>query len=253
MNVLQILAMTGRLYRDNIAWYTLAGVALFISTLVASGFFVAVILVDILLALRFGMGGTWIGKPVVVAAMLAVTGVGWLAATLIWFASLGAFMHTCAQIGAGRREISLLSFVDYARMLGLTFWFIGMIEQLAGTILAAPFIVVGVLLGPSLRGAEWAGLAAGGLVFTLAQLPFWLAYPSEIITRRGAIPALINSIKASRSSPVASLVMLLVIFVLAAVPTVVLVFYPIYFFFILAPLVATLVLVHYEAVQGMIR
>lgn len=253
MNLLEILSMTLRIYRANGAWFSLAGFTLLLASLISSGVLVGAFLLDALIALFFGPAGSWISKPPVAAAILGVTLAGLMLSTFLLFSSIGAFMHFCAQIGAGRREINMLAFLEYAKMHGPAFWLIGMVHQMVGLLISTPFVVAAFLSLSSMPILAWVLLALGVAGYTFGQLPFWLAYPAQIINRKGAFRSLGVSLKASLSAPFTSLTVLFLLFLLGALPAVTLVLYPIYFFFIFAPLASTLMLVYFEAVQGLIK
>ncbi len=253
MNFLQIISMSLRLWQQHLALYALAGLTLFISTFIAAGVFSGALIADGILALSFGPAGTWIQNPLLALVMLASTLLGFLASTVLLCSGTGAFLRSCAQIAAGSREVNLLGFIDYASSQGISFWLITMVMLGIGAVLAVPVLVVGVLLSSSAAWILPAALVVALSLALLVGLPFWLAYAAQVVHRKGALPSLTASVKASAHSPVASLVLLVLLLALFFTPMVFLIFYPIYFFFIFMPIAGNLMLVYYEAAQGLLR
>ncbi|MFH1095835.1 MAG: hypothetical protein V1728_06470 [Candidatus Micrarchaeota archaeon] len=252
MNILQIIAMGWGIYRRNAAWYALAGLMLFTTALISAGLVSAGFLIDCGIALVLGRHAVWTAVPAAVITIALVTLVELAAGAFIAFSAWGAFTHLCARIGAGGRQISLLGFFEEMSAMALTYFLIGSIQQAAGLAVALPVFVVGVAIGTVYAPvAAVAALLAGG-VWLLMQLPFWLAFPAQVVQRRGAVASVAASIRASIASPLASLVMLLTLALLALVPLVLNVFYPLYLFFVFAPLYTTMKLVYFEAISGML-
>ena len=253
MNFLQIIAMALRLWQQHLALYALAGLTLFLAVFTAAGLFSAALIADGALALAFGPHGTWIANPLLALAVLACTAIGFLASTILLCAGTGAFLRSCAQIAAGHREVNLLGFVDYASAQGLSFWFITLLMLALCAILSLPLAAAGLLLSSYSGWILPLCLAASFSVALLAALPFWLAYAAQVVHRKGALPSLLASVRASAHFPVASLVLLLLLLALFFAPMVSLILYPVYFFFIFAPLAGNLMLVYYEAAQGLLH
>lgn len=253
MNVLQIITMGWRLYRRNAAWYAMAGLMLFTTAIISAGLFSAGFLIDCGIALVAGRNAVWTTVPAAVISIAAVTMVELAAGALIAFSAWGAFTHLCAQIGAGGRQISLIGFFEEISSRGWTYFLIGSAQQAAGLAIALPVFVVGAALGTIFPPiAALAALIALG-AWILMQTPFWLAFPAQVVRRQGAVAAVAASLKESLAAPLASIVMLLLLALLALVPLVLNVFYPIYFFFVFAPLYVTMKLVYFEAMSGMLK
>lgn len=252
MNLLRIGLTTIQLYRAHAGWYTLAGLALFLTTMVGIGLMVGALLFDMLLALFWGTEGQWIRYAPAVASILIMTASGFVVSSVIIFAGLGAFVHACAQIGAGVREVTVLNFLEYMRRFGGTFWPIGIAQLLLGCMAALPILIIGTwLVGWSVLMLLFILLA--GLAFIVMQWPLWLAFGAQVVDRRGTIASCAGSVGISASSPLTSLVGVLILGVLFMVPLPMLVFYPLYFFLLFAPLAAIFGVVYYEAARGMIK
>ncbi len=253
MNLLQIILLTVRLWRSQLPWYALAGLTLFFSMLIGSGIFSGTLIADGALALSFGPAGTWINQPLVLLAILLTTAVGFLAASYLLSAGIGAFLHSCAQIGAGHREINLVGYVEYAVGQGPRFWLIALLVASLMALLSVPVALLGLLLSAYWAPAFPIALALAIAIALLVALPFWLSFPAQVVRHAGVMPSLLGSLKASIRSPIASLLLLLLLLFFFFAPMVFLVFYPVYFFFFFAPLAGTLMLVYYEAVLGLIK
>lgn len=253
MNLLQIFSMALRLWRNNAAWYALAGLALFLTAFISAGLLGGLLIFDALVALLFGPAGAWIARPPVALTMAGITGLGLLLVLFFFFSGLGAFMHFCAQIGAGKKEINLLAFLEYGRLHGPSFWVVGLLEQAVAMLFALPVLLLGWALSSVYPTLLPVALLLALMVYFVAQLPFWLAFPAQIVARKGALASLSASVKASVSSPIGSLCVLLLISLMMALPAPLFIFYPIYFFLIFMPMATVLELVYFEATQGLIK
>ncbi len=253
MNFLQVVRTTFSLYRSHVGWYTLAGLSLFLTTAVGIGLMVGALLFDMLLALFWGTEGQWVRYPPAVASILIMTGSGFIVSSVLVFAGLGAFVHACAQVGAGVREITVLGFLEYMRRFGGSFWPIAMAQLILGFAAAIPIIALGVWLLGAGSVLMIAILLLAILAFVIMQWPLWLAFGAQVVDRRGAIRSMMNAMGVSVSAPITSLIGVLTLGVLFVVPLPMLVFYPLYFFLFFAPLAAIFGVVYYEAAKGMIK
>ncbi|MDE1798068.1 MAG: hypothetical protein KGH63_01525 [Candidatus Micrarchaeota archaeon] len=253
MNFLQIVAMALRLWRQHLTLYTLAALMLFLCAFISAGLFSGALLTDALLALAFGPSGAWAQNPLVVLGMLASTVIGFLASTVLLCAGTGAYLRSCAQIAAGSREVNLMGFVEYASAQGLSFWFITMCMLILCAVFSVPVAAAGILFSSYGAWVLPLSLVIALSIALLVALPFWLSYSAQVVHRKGALPSLLSSVKASAHSPVASLVLLVILLALFFAPMVSLVFYPIYFFLIFMPVAGNLMLVYYEAAQGLLH
>lgn len=253
MNVFQILILGAQIYASRFAWYILSGVVLAITVIISAGVAACFLIVDALIALQFGYGGTWIQKPLVAAAIGASSVAGLLVFSFMFFASCGAFMRLCAQIGAGGRGISAIEHVEYMQNNAPHFWIIGCVQQGAAAIPALAVLAVSAYAFGFSQIVGGLGFAAALLIWMVLQFPFWLAYPVRIIRGAGVTGCLNGSIKAILKSPLSAAVTLAAMYVLFLVPAISLVLYPIYLFLILAPIVAIMSLAYYEAVEGLLK
>ena len=253
MNLLQITRTTLSLYRAHAGWYTLAGLALFLTTAVGAGLIIGTLLFDMLLALFWGTQGQWIHYAPAVAAILVMTASGFIVSSVLVFAGLGAFIHACAQIGAGVREVTVIGFLEYIRRFGGSFWPIGMAQLILGGVLAIPILVAGTWLVGAGSILMIAVIFAAILAFIIMQWPLWLAFGAQVVDRRGAMRSMMSAAGVSFSAPFTSMVGVLVLGMLFMVPLPMLVFYPLYFFLLFAPLAAIFGVVYYEAARGMIK
>ncbi|MFH1306642.1 MAG: hypothetical protein ABIH83_03235, partial [Candidatus Micrarchaeota archaeon] len=250
MNIIQILIMGIRIYTSKFGLYILAGLLLALSIIVSMGFGIVFIIIDGLIALFMGPGGAWLYNPISAAAVLLSTLCAILTTSYLFFPSIGAFMHTCAKIGSGRKDVSLMTHFDYMKENMNDFWFIGIIQQAIAGVPALVVLIVAILLGGISHLIVWAGVAVSALVWMVCQFPFWLAFPAKIVKKRGALGSLRNSLKANLKAPVGSIAMLLIIYILIILPAISLVLYPIYFFLMLAPFASIVLLAFYEASEG---
>ncbi len=253
MNLLQITKTTLSLYRAHAGWYTLAGLALFLTTTVGIGLMVGTLLFDMLLALFWGTEGQWIHYAPAVASIIVMTASGFIVSSVLIFAGLGAFVHACAQIGAGVREITIINFLEYMRRFGGSFWPIGMAQLILGCALAIPVLLVGTWLAGANSILAVAVLILAILAFIIMQWPLWLAFGAQVVDRRGAIHSMMSAAGVSFSAPLTSMVGVFGLGVLFMVPLPMLVFYPLYFYLLFAPLAAIFGVVYYEAARGMIK
>ena len=253
MNLLQVLSTTFRLYSSHIGWYLFAALLLFLAALVGLGLFSSSLLASMVLATPYGPDGEWIQNPMAALLIFSCLGAGVLFASVVLAAAAGAFAHLCAQIGAGTREITVLSFLEYAKKNGLTFWSISMIQMVMGGVATIPFILLAVLLG-----RVWAPLIiltalAAVAAFFAVQWPVWLAFSAQVVERRGLMASLKSSWLCARRAPMSGLAAVAIWGIAFLFPTPMLIFYPIYFFFIFMPLTTVMGLVYYESSRGMLR
>lgn len=253
MNLLQITKTTLSLYRAHAGWYTLAGLALFLTTMVGIGLMVGTLLFDMIIALFWGTEGQWIRYAPAVAAILAMTASGFIVSGVLVFAGLGAFVHACAQIGAGAREVTVLNFLEYMRRFGGTFWPIGIAQLVLGCMAAVPVLLAGAWLAGVWSILMIFVILFAILAFAVMQWPLWLAFGAQVVDRRGSIGSMTSAAGISFSSPLTSLIGVLILGGLFIVPLPMLVFYPLYFFLLFAPLAAIFGVVYYEAARGMIK
>ncbi len=253
MNLLQIIRTSISLYRAHAGWYTLAGLGLFLTTTVSIGLMVGAILFDMIIALYFGTDGQWIKYPLGVAAVLMTTACGFIISSFLLFGGLGAFVHFCAQIGAGVREITVLGYLEYIKRFGGSFWPIGMTQLITGSVVALPILIVGVWLTPGWLVLTLLAVFISIFAFAVAQWPFWLAFGAQVVERKGSITSLKNALGVSLAAPATTMAGVLMLAVLFTFPLPMLIFYPIYFFFLLAPFAAIFGVVYYEAAKGMIQ
>jgi hypothetical protein len=253
MNLLQVTAASVRLYSNHLGWHLLGGLALVLSTLVGLGLVCGALLASMLLATPFGPNGEWIRQPLAAGLIFLTLGAGALAGSLILFAAAGAFVHVCAQIGAGVREITVMGFLDYMRRFGHVFWAIGILQIALGALAALPFIIAAVLLSSAWEPVLLIGAAVGILAFFLAQWPLWLAYGAQVVERAGLFGSIGLSVRTAMRAPLTSLAGLLLVGIGFALPLPMLLFYPIYFYFVFAPLAADFGLLYYEASRGMLK
>ncbi|VVB57626.1 Uncharacterised protein [uncultured archaeon] len=253
MNLLQIISTTLRLYAGHIGWHLLAGFALLLSTLVACGLLSGTLLVSMFVAAPYGVEGEWVHEPLAVLEIGILLTAGLVAGSWVLLSTLGAFMHTCAQIGAGVREITVLGFLEYARQFGASFWAIGMVQMTLGSIVALPFLLLSPLLSSVWGPLAALGVALAALAFFLIQWPVWLAMQAQVVDRHGAAASIGLAFRTSMGAPLTSFVALALLGVGFVLPLPMLIFYPIYFFFIFAPLSADFGLVYYEAARGLLK
>ena len=253
MNLLQVTRTTLLLYRSHAGWYALAGLALFLTTMVGIGLMIGTLLFDMLLALFWGTAGQWIHYAPAMAAVLLMTASGFIVSSVIVFAGLGAFIHACAQIGAGVRDVTVINFLEYMRRFGGSFWPIGIMQLILGGVLAIPVLLIGTWLAGAGSILMVLVILLAILAFFIMQWPLWLAFGAQVVDRRGAMRSMMSAMSVSFSSPLTSMTGVLVLGVLFMVPLPMLVFYPLYFFFLFAPLAAIFGVVYYEAARGMIK
>ncbi|MCL6089399.1 MAG: hypothetical protein M1530_04535 [Candidatus Marsarchaeota archaeon] len=253
MNLLQVTAASFRLYSNHIGWHLLGGLALVLSTLVGVGLMCGALLAGMLLAIPFGPDGGWIRQPLAAALILLTLGAGALGGSVVIFASLGAFVHVCAQIGAGVREITVLGFLDYMRRFGHVFWAIGILQAMLGSLAALPFVIASMLLSSAWEPVLFIGAVFGILAFFLAQWPLWLAFGAQVVERGGVLGSIGLAVRTSLRAPISSLAGLLLLGIAFSLPLPMLLFYPVYFYFVFAPLAADFGLVYYEASRGMLK
>jgi len=253
MNILQIIMLSWSLYRRNAAWYALAGLLFAITMIMSTGMLSGAFLADCAVALAWGPKGAWIANVQAVAIIAAITSAGIAISFFIAFTAAGAFAHTCAQIGSGVREVNLIGFFEHMQIFAPTFFAIGFVQQALGAAVAMPIIALGIFastLNPALLPV---GIVLALIAWAVVQLPFWLAYPAQIVKQRGAVQSLQSSLRATISSPLATAFCILLLLALAIAPLALNIIYPIYFFFVYAPFCETLKLAYYEAVKGMLK
>lgn len=253
MNLNQIIKLSIRIYATNVHWFFLAGVLFFITTLTSFGLMSVFLVIDGLIAIFLGPAGTWINRPEVLSLIAISTLLGILSSTALFFSSLGAFMRMCTKIGAGRRDISIISFLEYMESLGLNFFIIGLFQNITALVLAAPLVLVGLAISSKGGIFLWASLFFALFAWTLGQLPFWLAFPIAIIKKQGALRSMKMALDNTIRNPIGSLVLLVIIYTLMIVPMIIPVIYPIYFFFVFAPFVSILTVTYYEAIKGLLK
>lgn len=253
MNLLYLLTWSVRLYTRQAVWYLLAGLMLFLTTLMALGLPTAALLLDAALALYFGPGGSWISKPPAAGLIFIVFLAGLAGGSFMLFAGTGAFLRACAQIAAGRREINLLGHADYMREEGMEFWKIGMAHLAAGVVGLTPG--VGLALNPALAAAGLSGpmLALGAALGVLMQGPLWMAMPAQALWHKGSGRSLGMAWRAAMAQPLAAAVAYAALLVALLLPTSVLMFYPIYIFFIFMPWAALVALLYLEALKDQLQ
>jgi hypothetical protein len=249
----QIIKLSIRIYAKNVHWFFLAGLLFFISTLTSFGMFCLFLIFDGVIALTMREDGTWLESIDALILISISTLIGIIISSYIFFASLGAFMHMCTKIGAQRRDISIISFLEYMQRLGISFWMIGLFQNISALVLAAPLITIAFMIG--LKGGIffWIALILAGFAWTIGQLPFWLAFPIEIIKKKGAFKSMRMALKNTVEKPIGSLILLIIIYILLIVPMIIPFIYPIYFFFVFAPFVSILTVTYYEAIKGMLK
>lgn len=253
MNLLQVISTTFRLYSSHVGWYLFAGLMLFLSALVGFGLFSSSLLASMMLSLPYGENGGWIQNPMAALLIIGCLSTGALIASAVLLAAIGSFTHICAQIGSGAREITILGFLEYAKKWGLTFWFIGMAQTALGLAVLLPVVVLAVLLEKVWQPLLIVGLIIGGIAFFLAQWPLWLAFSAQVVERRGVMGAAKSSLVCARRAPISGMAAMGISSAALLVPTPMLIFYPIYFFFVFMPLSTVLSLVYYESSKGMLR
>lgn len=253
MNLLQVLSTTFRLYSSHIGWYLFAALLLFLAALVGLGLFSSSLLAGMVLATPYGPDGEWIQNPTAALLIFGCLGAGLLFASVVLAAAAGAFAHLCAQIGAGTREITVLSFLEYAKKSGLTFWSIGMIQMAVGLAAMSPFLLLAILLGRAWMPLILVAALASAAAFFAAQWPVWLAFSAQVVERRGMMASLKSSWLCARRAPMPGLAAVAIWGIAFLVPTPMFIFYPIYFFFIFMPVSTVMGLVYYESSKGMLR
>jgi hypothetical protein len=253
MNFLQVISASFRLYSKHLGWHLLASLELAVAMLVGLGLFCGALLASMLLATAAGSEGSWIKQPLTAGFILITLGVGLIAASFVVFAAFGSFIHTCAQIGAGVREITILGFIEYMLEHGHTYWIISIVQIGIGAGIAFILLALGWLL-KGMSGALFAIFAIAAIVaFFAAQFPFWLAFCAQAVERKGAIKSLELALKTSMRSPISSFAGMIFVELAFAIPLPMLIFYPIYFYFVFAPLAADFALVYYEASRGLLK
>ena len=253
MNLLQVLTTTLRLYSTSVGWYLFAGLLLFLSSLVGLGLFCCSLLASMVLASPFGEEGQWLHNPPAALLIFGCLGMGALCASAVRSASAGAFVHLCAQIGSGRREITLLGYLEYGKRNGIAFWTISLVRWALELAAMSPFILVAALFGP-----VWAPLAVVMALFcvgafVLAQWPLWLAFSAQAVERRGVMASIRASLYCARRAPGSGLAAVLILGAAMLIAAPMLVFYPLYFFFVFMPLSTVMGLVYYESSRGMLK
>jgi len=243
-----------QIYVARAGLFMIAGLLLAITTLVSFGFGISFILLDGLIALYLGPGGTWISNPVALIAILASTVACGLSITLLLFPSIGAFMHTCAEIGSGSRDIGIMEHLQYLQNNMVKLWLVGLCWQAVAFAPMAFILIASVLLKEQIGDILTVlGISVALFVWMMAQFPFWLAFPAYIVKKGGVRASLKNSLVTSIRNPLSSAAILILIYILFIVPSVSFIFYPIYFFLIFTPFAATISLAYYEAAVGMLK
>ncbi len=253
MNLLQILSTALRLYSNHTGWHLLAGFALFLFTLISFGLFSCALIASMFIAAPYGVEGGWAHNWLAIVEIAGALFVGLLVASFVLFAAMGAFIHTCAQVGAGVREITVMGFLEYAHRFSFTFWIIGMVQTVLGSVVALPFLLLTPLLSSLWGPLILLGPALAGIAFFLMQWPVWLAMQAQVVDRRGALGSIALAWRTSVSAPLTGMVALMLTGIAFAALLPMLIFYPIYFFFIFMPLATDFALVYYEAARGLLK
>ncbi|MFH0927673.1 MAG: hypothetical protein V1822_03775 [Candidatus Micrarchaeota archaeon] len=253
MNLLNLFAMSGRIYASRIGSYLYASAAYALSFAIATGIAIAFLIVDGAIALIAGPGGAWIQNPLAAAAVAASTLAGGLCFFYLVVASAGAYMHTCAKIGAGQQDTGVAQYVEYMAANSHSFFAIAIVPHTIWAAACTLFIGAAILLMQINSLAIWAALILCGGAWICIQIPFWFSFAAKVIEKKHSYEAIGSSLYVLLKKPIAALAIIFVIIILAAVPLASALFYPIYFFVFLCPFASILTLGFYEVQRGLLK
>ena len=162
-------------------------------------------------------------------------------------------MHTCAKIGSGQGDVGVSQYVEYMLKNSHSFFAIAMIPGVITFVVAGVIVAAGVLLAQVSQVAMWIGFGLASLVWFFVQAPFWFSYAAKVVEQKGSFEAIRSSLYMVLKKPLASLALIIIIYLLAVLPLVSAFFYPIYFFVFLSPFVSILTIGFYEVQKGLLK
>lgn len=253
MNIFELLTMSVRIYALRILNYLYASIAYALSLVVASGVAVAFLILDGILALLAGEGGVWIQSPIFALAIFASSVFGVFCFFYIYFAAAGAYMQTCAKIGAGQKDTGTSQYVEYMVKNAHSFFAIAIIPNIITLIIGGALVAGGILLSQFSLVALWISFALASMVWFFVQAPFWFSFAAKVVEQKRSFEAIRSSLYIMLKKPFASLLLIFIIYLLAVLPAVSVFFYPIYFFVFLSPFASILTIGFYEVQKGLLR
>lgn len=243
MNVFDLVAASAKTYRSKLGSFLVAGITLMLASGVVFGWLSAILIVDGMIALTAGpVYGAWAKSPGHIWMMGAVSIAGIGIVSLLAFSLWGGFLNLCAKIGNKSSEAGLVEFVGYGLSRWRTFFSIGALQLLCGSLFSIPGIAVAFLNLP-------AGLILMLLGHTASAAVFFFAYPAAVEDGCGASSAVSRSLKAFAYKPVAGITTYVLCALVFAAGTPLLPLYPIYYFVVASPIIATVQLSYYQRVK----
>jgi len=253
VDVINLIVLSARIYASRLFNYLYASIAYVMATIVACGVAVAFLLLDAGIALLAGNGGAWIYNPIFAFAILMSTLLGIFCFFYIYFAAAGAYMHLCAQIGSGQKDAGISQYTEYMVANANSFFSISAAPGFISFFIIGVLALAGILISKISFTAMWILFAIASTVWFFVQIPVWFAYAAKVVSGAGAFDSIKMSVYIIMKNPLAALAIIFMTYVLAIIPTMSIIFYPIYFFTFLSPFSSILTIGFYEVSQGLIK